>query len=75
MISLKHSLFLDEVTIRLVNNVDESEGRGTIEIEFNGVKGSVCDDDWDDLDARVVCKMLGYRYCIVHVFDTLTFLK
>nr|XP_022319040.1 uncharacterized protein LOC111121867 isoform X2 [Crassostrea virginica] len=51
----------DEVTIRLVNNVDETEGRGTIEIEFNGVKGSVCDDDWDDLDARVVCKMLGYR--------------
>ncbi|XP_078316851.1 scavenger receptor cysteine-rich domain-containing group B protein-like, partial [Crassostrea virginica] len=35
----------DEVTIRLVNNVDETEGRGTIEIEFNGVKGSVCDDD------------------------------
>ena len=26
----------------------------TIEIEFNGVKGSICDDDWDDLDVKVV---------------------
>ena len=40
--------------IRLVNNEDETEGRSTIEIEFNGVKGSICDDDWDDLDAKVV---------------------
>ena len=55
----------------MVNSLDETEGRCTIEIEFNGIKGSVCDDDWDDLDAMVVCKMMGYRFCIVHVFDTL----
>lgn len=52
----------DEVIIRLVNNVEGIEGRGTLELEYNGVKGSVCDDDWDDLDAKVVCTMLGYRY-------------
>ncbi|XP_052689239.1 deleted in malignant brain tumors 1 protein-like isoform X3 [Crassostrea angulata] len=51
----------DEVIIRLVNNVEGIEGRGTLELEYNGVKGSVCDDDWDDLDAKVVCTMLGYR--------------
>lgn len=48
--------------IGLVNNVEGIEGRGTLELEYNGVKGSVCDDDWDDLDAKVVCTMLGYRY-------------
>lgn len=51
----------DEVIIRLVNNVEGIEGRGTLELEYNGVRGSVCDDDWDDLDAKVVCTMLGYR--------------
>lgn len=52
----------DEVIIRLVNYGEKFEGRGTLELEYNGVKGSVCDDDWDDLDAKVVCTMLGYRY-------------
>ena len=54
----------------MVYSLDETEGRCIIEIEFNGIKGSVCDDDWDDLDAMVVCKMMGYLLCIVHVFDT-----
>lgn len=52
----------DEVIICLVNNVEGIEGWGILELEYNGVKGLVCDDDWDDFDVKVVCIMLGYRY-------------
>ena len=52
------------MAIRLVNNVDETEGRGTIEIEFNGVKGSVCDDDC--IEGRFLLEI--FRHCSLFMF-------
>ncbi|XP_074071109.1 macrophage receptor MARCO [Macrotis lagotis] len=37
------------------------ESRGRAEIFYQGVWGTICDDDWDDQDATVFCRMMGYR--------------
>ena len=61
--SLKHRLMYYCIsvagTLELVNGTQPNSGR--VELIRNGLRGTVCDDAWDDQDATVVCKMLGLR--------------
>jgi len=43
---------------------------GRLEVNYNGVWGSVCDDGFNDTAASVVCRSLGFTY-VSHILDTL----
>ena len=58
------SMYCDAVCsdrqIRLAGGSNHREGR--FEICFNNTWGTVCNNGWNLLDAKVVCRMLNFSY-------------
>jgi len=46
--------------VRLVGGPSSHEGR--LEVNYNGVWGTVCDYGFTEESAAVVCRSLGFRY-------------
>ena len=43
--------------IKLEGGANANEGR--IIVMEDGSNGTICDENWDDGDAKVICRMLG----------------
>lgn len=49
----------EDGAVRLQDGTDPSNGR--VEICQYRTWGTICSDEWDDLDARAVCRQLLYN--------------
>ena len=47
-----------EVEIRFSGGDKPDQGR--VELKYQGIWGTVCDDGWDQFDAEVACRMGGF---------------
>ena len=47
------------MSVRLEGGSSSNEGR--VVVRLGNTDGTVSDDHWDNNDARVVCRMLGYH--------------
>ena len=57
---MSFNLILGTDEIRLINGSTNMTNQGTVEIFYNGEWGSICDDQWYNNAAKVVCRQLGF---------------
>ena len=63
LLKLKNAIFdnilnsFSDAAIRLYGGINRLEGR--VEIMYQGIWGTICDDGWDDTHTGIVCRELG----------------
>ena len=57
----------------LANGVTKYEGR--VEVYRNSEWTLLCNDGWDELDARVVCRQLNYIFTSIQVKSILLYFR
>ena len=64
----------DDGTLRLVGGSNNRQGR--VEICYNEAWGTICDNQFDNVDASVICRQLGFsqnsNIIIIHYSVNLT---
>ena len=50
--------------MRLSNDTYSGKAHGIVEVMKNGVPVRVCHQGWDDIDAHVTCKGLGFKVSV-----------
>ncbi|XP_059832037.1 scavenger receptor cysteine-rich type 1 protein M130-like [Hypanus sabinus] len=55
--NISQTVYAAEPTLRVSGGNTSCSGR--LEIEFNNIWGTICDDSWDLADANVACRQLG----------------
>ena len=43
------------------------DGQGRVEIFHSNQWGTICDDGFDEKEAQVICRSLGYKYVIPQI--------
>ena len=58
------------IVVRLVQGRTARDGR--VEVRRSGAWGSVCGEQWDLVDANVLCRLLGYNEALAY-YQNITF--
>ena len=67
-------LFLLTVDVRLVNGSNAADvTSGRVEVLYNHVWGTICDNAWGTNDAIVLCRQLGLPYGNAHAVGNAAF--
>ena len=60
-----------DTSIRLVGGAAEYDKvSGRVQIVKNGLRGRICMNYWDDLDANVTCRQLGHEGGVAYWFPS-----
>ncbi len=51
--------------LRLAGSSITSSGR--VEIFYNNLWGTICDDDWSSVNTAVICYQLGFEVCYLYI--------